>query len=72
MSEWHFLCPCSTPDRGMVQRDAGETGMDQIIPPSEICSVVMEMAPVTVYTDMYLEIWACLRFSAHQSTCAHM
>lgn len=46
--------------------------MDQITPPSEICSVVMEMAPVTVYTDMHLEIWACLRFSAHQSTCAHM
>lgn len=46
--------------------------MDQIAPPSEICSVVMETAPITVYTDVHLEIWACLHFSAHQSTCAQM
>lgn len=32
----------------------------------------METAPITVYADVHLEIWACLRFSAHQSTFAQM
>lgn len=70
VSEWHFLCPCNTVV--WFQRDAGETGMDQLAPPSEICSVVVDTAPIAVYTDVHLEIWACLRFSAHQSTCAQL